>query len=76
MKKYLHLKSKNAIVNAQLEILDKHSFDEEDIIVKKESEDFIQDDIQTMPGNSENETERDENSSPELGSDSENNSSN
>ena len=46
------------------------------MIVKNESEDFTQNDIQTMPENSQNETEKDENFSPEIGSVSGNNSSN
>ena len=71
-----YLIKQKALVNAQLEILDKHSFDEDDMIVKKKSEDFIQNDIQTMHENSENETEEDENYSSETGSVSGNNSSN
>jgi len=71
-----YLVKQKALVNAQLEILDKRSFDEEDMIVKNESEDFTKNDIQTMPENSENETEEDENYSPETGSVSGNNSSN
>ncbi len=71
-----YLIKQKALVSAQLEILDKHSFEEDDMIVKNESEDFTQNDIQTMPENSQNETEKDENFSPEIGSVSGNNSSN